>query len=336
MQILDGKLENEGMGKNSVGGTELMAGRLASLDSPLFKEFQIIISRVEAPLDETKIRVLVLHDLPGDPASDHLKDGGWEKFHKLVFVTNWQMQAFINYYKIPWSRCIVLQNAIDPLEAPFDKPADKIKLIYHTTPHRGLDILVPVFEKLCEHHDDIELDVYSSFSLYGWGDRDKEFKHVIDACKKNPKINYFSTATNDEVREAVKKAHIFAYPSTWPETSCLSLMEAMSGLCVCVHSNYGALPETAAQWTHMYHYNEDIQEHAKIFYTVLTNAIEDIRSDRVEILHRLQTQKSYADIFYCWKNRALQWTALLEMLKDQVKDRKIVMPSQMFSYSTGG
>jgi hypothetical protein len=41
------------------------------------------------------------------------------------------------------------------------KSKERIKLIYHTTPHRGLQILVPVFEKLCEWHDDIELDVFS-------------------------------------------------------------------------------------------------------------------------------------------------------------------------------
>lgn len=320
--------------EKSQGGTELMCRRIEQLDKKLLKDFQIFPSRVMSDLDETKIRILYCHDLPGDPSSDLLRDGGWDKFHKIVFVSNWQMQGYINYYKIPWSHCIVLANAIDPLDPPFDKPTDKIKLIYHTTPHRGLNILVPVFKKLCENFDDLELDVYSSFSLYGWEDRDKEFAPLIEECKKDPKINYFGVITNEEVREAVKKAHIFAYPSTWPETSCLSLMEAMSGLNLCVHSNYGALHETAGQWTHMYHYNENMQEHAKVFYTVLTNAIEDIKSNRTEVFNRLQTQKAYADIFYNWKGRALQWQALLLLLQETVKDRSF--PKEMFSYSTGG
>lgn len=343
MQIIDGVFQNEGMGKNSQGGTEVMARRVESLGKGPLKEFQIVVSRVEHDLDPTKIRIYYAHDLPGDPAADHLKDDGHTKFHKIVFVSNWQMQRYIDHYRIPWSKCIVMQNAIDPIV--FDerkwwgtKPdgsdgsPEKIKLIYHTTPHRGLEILIPVFQKLCEKYDMLELDVFSSFELYGWKERDEHYKPLFDACEADPKINYHGTRINEEVIKSLQQAHIFAYPSIWPETSCLSMMEAMSAGCVCVHSNYGALPETAANWTSMYHYNEDRQEHAKIFYTVLANTIDDILENPSEFGNRLRTQKSYADIFYSWKpNRAMQWNALFHMLLDQVKNRGV--EEKMFSYS---
>ena len=74
---------------------------------------------------------------------------------------------------VPYSESIILRNAIDPIEVG-EKPKDTIRLIYHSTPHRGLELLVPVFEKLCETHDDIELDVYSSFKIYGWEERSEE------------------------------------------------------------------------------------------------------------------------------------------------------------------
>lgn len=340
MQIINGEFINEGMGKNSQGGTEVMSRRVETLGKDLLKEFQIVVSRVEHDLDPTKIRVYYAHDLPGDPASDHLKNDGHRNFHKIVFVSNWQMQRYIDFYRIPWSKCIVMQNAIDPIEWLDNKwmmvngkqMVDKIKLIYHTTPHRGLEILVPVFQKLCEKYDNLELDVFSSFELYGWKERDEHYKPLFDACEADPKINYHGTRINEEVIKSLQHAHIFAYPSIWPETSCLSMMEAMSAGCICVHSNYGALPETAANWTSMYHFNEDKQEHAKIFYTVLVNTIDEILENPSEFGNRLRTQKSYADIFYAWKpNRVMQWTALFHMLLDQVKDRG--MEEKMFSYS---
>lgn len=345
MQIINGVFQNEGMGKNSQGGTEVMARRVESLGKNLLKEFQIVVSRIEHELDPTKIRIYYAHDLPGDPAADHLKNDGHTNFHKIVFVSNWQMQRYIDFYRIPWSKCIVLQNAIEPIEwndekwaepwyhgSPVNNPKNKIKLIYHTTPHRGLEILIPVFQKLCEKHNNLELDVFSSFELYGWKERDEQYKPLFDACESDPKITYHGTRVNSEVIKALQQAHIFAYPSIWPETSCLAMMEAMSAGCVCVHSNYGALPETAANWSHMYHFNEDRQEHAKIFYTVLSNAIDDIKENSSEFGNRLRTQKSYADIFYAWKpNRVMQWTALLHMLLDQVKDRG--MEEKMFSYA---
>ncbi len=333
MQILNGELDYGKVASGANGGTEIMARLVASLDKALLKEFQIIVSRVENPLDDSKIRLYYCHDLP-EESNKHLANGGWDKFHKLVFVSNWQMQAFINVYGIPWSKCIVLQNAIEPITTNNAKWEDpKIKLIYHSTPHRGLEILIPVFQKLCETFDNLELDVFSSFELYGWGQRDDEYKHLYEVCKKDKRIHYHGTKDNKTVREALWNSHIFAYPSIWPETSCLSLMEAMSAGNICVHSNYAALPETAANWTHMYHFHEDRNEHAKIFYTVLMNAIEDVKKSPTEISNRLKTQKSYADIFYSWNpNRRVQWVALLGLLANSIQQRSA--PQQMFSYTS--
>jgi len=312
---------------NAMGGTELMKfGLQDRVDPELLKEFQIIASRVR-DLDDTKVRILWCHDLPGDPESDHLKNGGWNKFHKIVFVSNWQMQAYVNHYNIPWSKCIVIQNAIDPMRM-MQKPKDKIKLIYTSTPHRGLDILYPVFDKLCEKYDNLELDVFSSFKLYGWPDRDKQFEPLFDALKNHPKINYHGTQPNSVVREAVENAHVFAYPSTWVETSCLCLIEAMSAGLVCVHPNLGALYETAANWTFMYQFNENKNEHAKMFYTVLESAIEEYDRDDMDV--RLVNQKGYTDAFYNWQSRSSQWTALLKSLLNEPR----ALPSQTFSYRT--
>ena len=325
-------MEVNELSKNARGGTELMLERLHSSISPdLMKEFQIIPSRVR-DLQEDKIRILWLHDLPGDPESEHLKNRGWEKFHKLVFVSNWQMQAYVQYYNIPWSHCIVLQNAINPIDFKLtEKPRDKIRMIYHTTPHRGLNILVPVFKKLCESHENIELDIYSSFKIYGWESRDEQYQQLFDECKNTPNINYHGFVSNDEIRSALIKSHIFAYPSTWVETSCLALIEAMSAGNICVHPNLGALYETAANWTHMYQWNENAAQHANMFYSIIDSAIKELNSLTDEMYHnKIMTQKSYADIFYQWNIRKMQWEALMYSLIDLPRE----IPKQLFVYKT--
>ena len=325
-------MEVNELSKNARGGTELMLERLhSSINKDLIENFQIIPSRVRE-LDETKIRVLWLHDLPGDPESEHLKNRGWEKFHKLVFVSNWQMQAYVQHYNIPWSHCIVLQNAIQPLDFDLSvKTRDKIRLIYHTTPHRGLNILVPVFKKLCETHDNIELDVYSSFKIYGWESRDEQYKQLFDDCKNTPNINYHGFVPNEEIRTALTRSHIFAYPSIWTETSCLALIEAMSAGNICVHPNLGALYETAANWTHMYQWNENAAQHANMFYSILDSAIKELNSlTDDQYRNKIMTQKSYTDIFYQWNIRKMQWEALLYSLIDLPRE----IPKQLFVYKT--
>lgn len=303
---------HDSLAVNAKGGTELMKfGLEQRLPKELLDEFQIYVSRFEEEPDPTKIRVYWLQDLPGDPAAEHLKNGGWEKFHQLVFATNWQMQAFINYYGIPYSKCVVLANCITPIPE-HEKPKDKIRLAYWSTPHRGLNILVPVFAKLCEKHDNIELDVYSSFKLYGWEERDQPFQELFQQCKEHPKINYHGSIPNEELKKQLEQTHILAYPSIWTETSCITLMEAMSAGLLCVHPNLGALYETAAGWTHMYQWNEDIQQHASIFYQVLDNAIEHYWDEGIQ--SRIASQKSYANVFYNWDLRQHQWEALLRSM----------------------
>lgn len=315
---------------NAKGGTEIMKNTLtALLDPELMKEVQIFCSRIRGDLDPTKIRLFWAHDLPGDPESEFLKGGGWKDFHRIVFVSNWQMQMYMNHYQIPWSKCIVLQNAVFPIEE-HEKPTDKINLIYYSTPHRGLNILVPVFERLAEEHDNIELNVYSSFSLYGWSQRDEPYKEIFDRCKAHPKINYHGAVDNETIREALKQSHILAYPSIWPETSCLVLMEAMTAGLINVHPNFAALPETAANWSMMYQWNEDQSRHAGIFYQNLKSSIENFWDEGVQ--SRLASQRSYANVFYNWNIRVQQWDAFIRSLLNEPRELLGYSKTDVFHY----
>lgn len=251
--------------KNAMGGTELMKYALAkNLDPAILDKFQIIPSRVRE-IEKGKIPILWLHDLPGDPESAHLKDGGWEKFEKIVCVSHWQRQQYQNFFGIPSSKMHVLQNAIIPIEEnEKSDPEECVNIIYHTTPHRGLELLVPIMEFIEKQLPDKKwhLDVYSSFKIYGWDQRDEQYQPLFDKIKEHPNMTYHGYKPNEEVKEALKKAHIFCLPSIWQETSCIAMIEAMSAGCICVHSSLGALPETTANWSLQYDFSEDMNEHA--------------------------------------------------------------------------
>jgi len=289
----------------------MMAGLKRNVDPILLDQFQIIPSRVKE-LDG-RPAVLWLHDLYNDPESAHLQDelSRSLRFAKLIFVSYWQMQSFQMAYNIRPSECLVLQNAVDPIEF-VEKDKDQVNLIYHTTPHRGLEILVPVFEKLTETFSNIHLDVYSSFNAYGWGERDKPYEELFERCKSHPQITYHGFQPNDVIRTALQKAHIFAYPSIWQETSCISAIEAMSAGCEVVCSSLAALPETTAGFASMYPYHEDPNTHANIFVNVLGQAISRVNSENV--LNKMQFQKNYIDVLYNWESRGQQWTDLLKVL----------------------
>ena len=310
-------VEVDELSHNAMGGTELMKyGLHERLDPEVRDGVQIICSRVRE-VDPDRPSVLWLHDMFNDPEAQHLEDPeSRARFSKLVYVSHFQKNTYELAYGIKPSEGIVLPNAIEPIE-PCEKATDEIRLIYHTTPHRGLDILIPVFEELSKHYPTAVLDVYSSFEIYGWKDRDVDYEPIFERCRNHPKINYHGYRPNEEIREALRKAHIFAFPSVWPETSSIAAIEAMSAGVAIVHSQYAALPETIPSFGMSYTYHEDVTTHANIFIGVLASAMDQIHSP--EMKNRLQFQKAYADSFYSWKNRTMQWNSVLRGILNDSK-----------------
>jgi len=280
----------------------------------LLEKVQIVFSRAR-DLDPDKKKIYYCHDLPEDPESSRLSDPMYrKKFDKFVFVSNWQMEKYNEVRGVEYNRSTVVKNSIVPINTTKRTKSDKIRLIYHTTPHRGLQLLVPAFVELCKRHDDITLDVYSSFKIYGWEDRDAQYQELFDICRNHPNIKYHGTVSNDEIREALLSADIFAYPSIWKETSCLSLIEAMSAGLLCIHPNLAALSETSMGLTWMYQWNEDANAHAGGFMQVLHQGIEVMRNQREAIEADLKLQKIQVDRVHGWNNKANEWKALLESI----------------------
>ena len=330
---MSGFEENE-VSKNANGGTEISKRSLQStLPAELLDECQIISSRIRE-LQENKIRVLTCHDLAEDPELNHLRDANSRnRFHKIVFVSNWQLDEFVTKLGITQDETIsVIENPIKPIEL-VPKSKEQINLIYFSTPQRGLEILVPVFEELSKKYDNVHLDVYSSFLIYGWKEMDEQFNPLYDRIKNHPKMTYHGYAPQEQITEALKKAHILAYPCIWKETSCRTLMESMSAGLVCVHPNFGALPETSGGLTSMYQYVDDKNKHAAAFFQNLEHAISVVNEERIQ--NYLKFVKTFADMRYNIDKISQQWQYMLTDLKNRYPtedSRKI--PGKVFVYKT--
>lgn len=325
--------ENE-VSKNAFGGTELAKRKLAAiLDPSLLDDFQVICSRPRE-LDESKIRLFWAHDLATDPESAKFRDSSFrDKFHKFVFISNWQMSQYQLVHGIPYdSKSIVLESGID-IAPETVKNKDKIRLVYTSTPQRGLDILVPVFKHLAEKYPDIHLDVFSSFKIYGWEDADKQFEPLYDEIRNHPQMTYHGFVPNDVLRSTLNECHIFAYPSTWVETSCRAMLEAMTAGLVCVHPNLGALPDTSGSLNVMYQGSMDKNEHANIFYAHLEAAINFIKND--DHVNMVKFNKTYVDSRFGIDRIKRQWeTMLRDLLSRYPTEESRRFPREQFVYRT--
>ena len=308
--IYKGQVIESELSKNSKGGTEMMRQRLIdNIDPAALENVAIHLSRPREIFDDVA-NILWCHDLAEDPENKILRDGGWQKFDHFVFVSNWQRDQYILRFGIPYSKCSVIYNAVEKQYAPKEKDMSTIRFVYHTTPHRGLELLVPIFDALSKEFDNIHLDVFSSFKIYGWESRDESYSGLFKNIDMHPKMTYHGVKSNEEVLQALDKAHIFLYPNIWKETSCIALIEAIKSQVLCVHPNYGALPETAQNATIMYDFNEDPQAHANYAFAVAKQILTTMNNDP-NYFHGF----TYSDRFNLARNNIqsfkTMWTAVL-------------------------
>ncbi len=313
--IHKGNVVESEQSKNANGGTEMMRKRLIdNVDSELLSDVAIHFSRPRhVPADVNK-NILYCHDLAQDPENTILRNEKWKQFDHFVFVSQWQRDQYNAMYGIPFSKCSIIQNAIETTYEPRKKSTEQIRFIYHTTPHRGLELLYPVFDALTKVHDNIHLDVFSSFSIYGWEQRDEPYRETFMELTDHPHITYHGAQPNGTVLEALKQSHIFLYPCIWQETSCIAMIEAIRCGVLCIHPNLGALSETSANATIQYNYNEDKSAHANIAYAYAKQVL-DIQKNDPDFIHKMtntdrcQLYPHNIDIFKS------NWTKLLLELR---------------------
>lgn len=340
-------IESNEVSQNAMGGTEMYMRFVYSDKVPrhLLENVQIIPSRLRT-LKEDKIRIWFEHNLPNDPESTKaLKDPEMrKKFHKVVYLSNWHYYSFMSSCGVPYTtQSRVIEGGMEYIDSYLDNPNlpkkpdpnERVNIVYHTTPHRGLELLVPVFLKLAETDKNIHLHVHSSFKIYGWDDRDKQYENLFNTCKDHPQITYHGyTKYEDLVAKLRDEYHIFAYPNIWPETMCRALLEGMYYGLVCVHPDLAALPDTSGGLNkYMYNGTGDHNEHAAMHYHFLRQAIQDVRENGPAHLDSLAMNRRYIQNRYNSEHVRGKWISLLEELNfhyPTIESRG--MPKNMFTY----
>jgi hypothetical protein len=88
----------------------------------------------------------------------------------------------------------------------------------------------------------------------------------------------------------------------------------MSAGCLCIHPNYGALFETASNFTWMYQYREDTRDHLNIFQQMLEAGISEVSNNKQDNVVNAIASKSYIDLVYSWNTREQEWKGFLESI----------------------
>ena len=154
----------------------------------------------------------------------------------------------------------------------------------------------------------VELNVCSSTIIYGKkfdAVLGKTYESLFNECKNTKNVNYLSFLNNKKIIELLKKMHIFAHPSVWPETSCIAAIEAMAAGCEVVTTNLGALNETCSSFGTFVNFDKNFDNLEKEYSKVLSNSIKNYWSD--ENQNKLELQRKTINKTYSWSTRSIEW-----------------------------
>jgi glycosyltransferase involved in cell wall biosynthesis len=266
------------------------------------------------PLSKNKINILWQKMAPDQPHfQDFFKDKNQlDQYDYFVFNSHWNYEQFRKTFSIPQERCTVIKNGIpDIKQRNVEEKKNKIKLIYHPTPWRGLSVLLGAMQLI--KNPNVELDVYSSTKVYGSDfekQNDDQYKALYDQAKVLPNVNYIGYKSNKYILDNLHTYDAFVYPNIWEETFCISALEALAcGLSVVTTDN-GALYETCSEFPIYIPMDTNYKNLALQFAAViddLPNQINDLGFQ-----YHLKFQQKFYNHFYNWKNIAGQWTSFLK------------------------
>lgn len=297
-----------------MGGSEIIYNNIKNSLPDYFNDINLIISRTDLEsIDSSKKNVLMQQLDIDQPAVQNITNPAfYNKINHIVFVSNWQCDRFRNKFNIWGEKSSVIKNAAHKVDKNYTKP-QKIKLIYTSTPWRGLNVLLEAFKLIS--HKEVELDLYTSTKIYGakfYEENDKEFYHLYEMANSMPNVTLHGYADNKTIYEALQNSHILAYPSIFQETSCIAAIEAAMCGCVPVVTNFGALYETLGDWGRYVQIDNNMQRLVTNYAKKLEQEIDNYWSEETQ--KRLHNQKIYYDKFYSWEARIPEWKNLFDQV----------------------
>lgn len=255
----------------------------------------------------------------GDASVRGLYDG-------FAMVSDWQRQQYLRRFSLDPARTAVLRNAIAPAFANLfaaDEPILAAKaappvLAYTSTPFRGLKLLPEIFPQIRARVPGARLRVFSSMEVYKVPKtRDEaEYGALYRQLRQMEGVELIGSLPQPALAPRLREAVVLAYPNTFVETSCISVMEAMAAGCRIVTSDLGALPETTAGFGQLVPVTPGPRKYIEQFVDRTVQVLAECAAgDAGPAPRLLREQVDFTRVAYTWPDRAREWAQWIGQLE---------------------
>lgn len=258
------------------------------------------------------------HDQPGISALSHLNER--KRWAGFAFVSNWQRDCYERQFSIRREKSRVLRNAVSPAFAnvsqtqPWFSAGLPPTLFYTSTPFRGLDVLLKAFPIIRNAVPGTRLRVYSSMAVYQVSSTDDAFHHLYRQCQSTDGVDYVGSLGQSALAEELATGAALAYPSTFAETSCIAVLEAIAVGASVFTTGLGVLPETTSGLAELVDWQSNADLLAESFAAMTVSALGEMQKNPSQAAVRREERIKFIRDNYQWPLRAREWSGWLSEL----------------------
>jgi glycosyltransferase involved in cell wall biosynthesis len=248
------------------------------------------------------------------------------KVDKVIGLTNWHANHLQKLYNLDESKMAVIPNGIDLSRFPFEKRNNNpYKFVYSSSPDRGLEQLLSMWSMIKNRYPAAELHIF-----YGWeminkilefynasqGNnhplqllKNKIFHHIQYLGGEEAGIYQRGRVSQDELAKELLTSGVWAYPTSFMETFCITALEQQAAGVIPVVSNLAALQETVAPVYRKVDGWPGNSDYQRRYLIELAETLDNIESKETEE-KRIEARKFVED--FTWESSYQSWAKLIE------------------------
>jgi glycosyltransferase involved in cell wall biosynthesis len=222
---------------------------------PTERREAVISSRIPELFDRQlncRTRMLWMHDTD---CADRLTPARAEPIDHVLCLSRWHDRHLRGMYPFIADKLRRIRNGVVPeLYAAAEGEERKQRLVYTSSPDRGLDVLLELWPRIREQVPDAVFAhcytaVYDAIAEQQPALRD--FRDKIARLDEQDGVQVLPALPQPELARLMRTSLVWAHPSwsgpadqVFNETFCIGAVEAQAAGCVVVASEWGALKET--------------------------------------------------------------------------------------------
>jgi glycosyltransferase involved in cell wall biosynthesis len=173
------------------------------------------------------------------------------KADRILALSNWHKEFLLSKHNVHESQIIVTRNGIHSKRFKQNVPRNPFKVVNSSSPDRGWPVLLECWDEIKSAVPQAELHLF-----YGFGNWEMIAKQnpqqaapaltLRDRALSMKDKGVFShgRVSQQQLAQEFLSAGIWAHPTWFTETSCITAMEAQCAGLKCITSNLAALQET--------------------------------------------------------------------------------------------